>query len=620
MSGICGIVHESGRAAEHREIGAMLKQLEQRGPDGSNVTLVGHVGLGHASLATTPEAFTETLPLTHAETGCIITADVRLDYPEQLEKRLGVTGKGDGELILLAYLKWGHACLDHLRGDFAFAIHDPRDNTLFCARDQIGMRQLIWHHQPGRLFGFATEAQTLLEHPDVPCEINEARIGDFLEDLEAYDLHSTFFLGLHKLPPAHAMTLRDGELHQWRYWQAQPQEPLELPNDQSYADAFREVFTQAVRTRLRSHGSVGSMLSGGMDSGSVVAVAAQLVEQSGQPALKTFSALRNTPDCVESNTIRAAMKIEHLTPAKIALEDVQTALEDLTRLTRESGEPFDIHMTLPRVVYLAAHHAGVNAMLDGVGGDTTLGSEPMVDWYFRQGKVLSALREARGEKRFWGRDADSWTDHARSFVRAIAPAGWLEGRQSRYRERKLAEAGHASLLSPDFATRINMADRRREHAAFVAPPTDIRERAIQRVFHPHVVVARERYDRTAAALAIEPRDPFLDLRVIEFCLALPQSQLQHNGWPKIILRRAMKGLLPEEVRWRRGKEHLGFYFTKSVLARTLEDGLVGHEAYLQQFVKSKFNSEEPGAVRSDHDLEALSELVYFAKWAKKTRG
>lgn len=616
MSGICGLVYPEGRTVEHREIEAVLKPLERRGPDGSHVVMDCTVAFGHASLATTPEAVIETLPLSHAPSGCTITADARLDYPEELAERLGVTNNGDGELILLAYLKWGYACLDHLRGDFAFAVHDPRDGTVFCARDQVGMRQLIWHHQPGRLFAFATEAQALLEHPDVPCEVNEARVGDFFEDLEAHDLSSTFFVGLNKLPPAHAIFVRDGEIRQWRYWQALPQALLRRPDDQSYAEAFLDVFTGAVRTRLRCSGPVGSMLSGGMDSGSVVAVAAQLLNQRGDTPLRTYSALQYDPDCIESKAIRAAMQIDHIEPAQVRLEELDAYIGDLVRLTRESGEPFDIHMALPRAVYLAAHRAGAKVMLDGVGGDTTLGSEPMVEWYLKRGRLLAALREARGEQRFWREDADRWADHARSLVRAIAPKGWIAARQARYREHKLSEAAVVSPLKPEFAARIDMPGRRREHADYVAPGADFQSRQIERALHPHVVVARERYDRTAAALAIEPRDPFLDLRVIEFCQTLPQSQLQHDGWPKIILRRAMSGLLPDAVRWRRGKEHLGYHLVEA-LAEGAQAGLTSHKTeHVNDFVSLQCIASRQKGDQSAKRIDELTKFGYLEGWLK----
>lgn len=622
MSGICGVLTPDGRAVETREIAALIEPLQQRGPDGSAVEVDGSVGLGHTALITTPEAAAETLPLRHSETGCIITADARLDYRDELIERLGISQRaiGDGELILRSYLQWGRACLDHIQGDFAFAIWDPREKALFCARDRIGMRSLIWHHKPGSLFAFATEAQTLTRHPLVPVNIDEGRVGDFFEDLEAHDLTSTFFTDVQKLPPAHAMMVSANGIEQWQYWRAEPQEPLRLADDREYAEAFLEVFSKAVASRLRSNGPVGSMLSGGMDSSSVTAVAAMLLSEAGEAPLKTFSAISDDPQCAESNAIRAALQITRIDPSFATLEDMDEVRAEIDSLTRHAGEPFDIHMALPRAVYLAGRQAGVKVMLDGVGGDTTLGSEPMVAWYLHKGQLLSAWREAKGEKHFWGEDSDTWSEQARNVVRAMAPKGWLARRQARHAKHKLYQAAKHSPLNAAFAARIDMAQRRRDNASRLAIPRDYQSRRLQRVFHPYVTVARERYDRTAAALAIEPRDPFLDLRVIEFCLSLPEEQLQKNGWPKVILRRATRGVLPEKVRWRTGKPHLGSKFTKAALGQTAMEFEIEWNHHLARVLGKKRLHELRTKHHSGEDWEQRVEAAYFSYWLSQVSG
>ena len=138
-------------------------------------------------LATTPELLIEPQPFEHPETGCVITADVRLDNREELIAALDVHRDpvGDAEIILGTYLKWGGDCPNHLLGDFAFAIWDPRHKRVFCARDHSGMRQLYYHHKRGSRFLFATEARAILVLPQVPYHLNEGRIADFLiQELE----------------------------------------------------------------------------------------------------------------------------------------------------------------------------------------------------------------------------------------------------------------------------------------------------------------------------------------------------------------------------------------------------------------------------------------------------
>jgi asparagine synthase (glutamine-hydrolysing) len=134
------------------------------------------------------------------------------------------------------------------------------------------------------------------------------------------------------------------------------------------------------------------------------------------------------------------------------------------------------------------------------------------------------------------------------------------------------------------------------------------------VLHPHIVVARERYDRTAAALGIEPRDPFLDLRVIEFCLSLPQEQLQHDGWPKIILRRATKDLLPDAVRWRVGKQHLGGDFSNAFWQRAEAKLATTSSANVQSLLKQDRNASGPNRALTSRRIAQSQQIAYLSLW------
>lgn len=576
MSGICGFYCLDGSSLQPGQIEAMTAPLQRRGPDGTHHFLDGPLALGHTLLATTPEALHETLPFNDPSSGCCITADVRLDNREELLPALGLNEEnrviGDGELLLRAYLHWGEACLEHLLGDFAFAIWDPRNQRLFAARDQMGMRQLIHHHQPGRLFAFATEPEAILVLPDVPRQINEARIADYLDDLEAADFTSTFYEGLYRLPPAYCLTVDTSGLNIRRYWTLQPQPELKLENDEAYAAAFLEVFTQAVRSRLRSNGPVGSMLSGGMDSGSVVAVASRLLQAEGRGPLQTFSAVGPDPQaCKETLAIGQSQGIPGLAPCSVNHAELASYVDDLQRLVEKESEPFDGHMTLPRAAYLQAQRAGLKVMLDGVAGDVVLGAGNLIPRLLRSGHWRQAWREMKGERHFWGTYEAVPRQVLRHLRSALIPNLVRHVRQQLRQLRDRLRPVQGKLVNQALARRVNLTAR---HAGFRKLfHVGWRDPAVERVdgmTHIYLTVGRERYDRVSAALAIEPRDPFMDLRVINFCLSLPASQLQFDGWPKMILRRAMAGLLPDSVRWRTGKEHLGWTFTRTLLQARAE--------------------------------------------------
>jgi asparagine synthase (glutamine-hydrolysing) len=319
MSGICGLFNLDDAQVADADLRAMTAMLNRRGPEGTGRWRDRQVGLGHTLLATTPELLFEKQPFTHEETGCTITADVRLDNRSELATALSLRrpleSTGDAELILMAYLEWGADCVERLLGDFAFSIWDPRHQALFCARDHFGMRPLYYHHLQGRHFVFASDARAILVLPQVPYRINEGRVADFLVPaLEWYDYTSTFFEDVFRLPPGHRATVTPSGLDVAEYWHPQPGPELGSMSDDDYRQGFVEVFTEAVKARLRAPtGTVGSTLSGGMDSGSVVAIAKEILKTRGDGPLPTYSAARRLNiedpdefDCPESQAIYAA--------------------------------------------------------------------------------------------------------------------------------------------------------------------------------------------------------------------------------------------------------------------------------------------------------------------------
>ena len=619
MSGICGILRFDGIEPAETDLMAMTAQLRRRGPEGTRHCLDRRVALGHTLLATTPEALVEQLPRTDPATGCTITADLRLDNRDELIAALELQGEtcvlGDGELVLRAYLHWGQDCPEHLLGDFAFAIWDPRHQKLFCARDHLGMKQLVYSHVAGKVFAFASEPRAVLAIEDVPRKINEGRIADFLEGyLEGIDHTSTFFEEVFRLPPAHCLSVDAQGLNLRRYWELRAGPELHLKSDQAYADGLLQVLTQAVASRLRCVGPVGSMLSGGMDSGSVSAIASRLLAQQGRGPLHTFSCAGPDPaSCVETRAIHAAITIPGIIPHVASHADLSSCRDDLIRLTLDSDEPFDGHMTLVRTAYLMARRAGIKVVLDGVAGDSVLPSISRTARLVRRGRLHRAWREATGMAHFWG---GSPTGYFLGGVREALTPNTLRHLRERWRRRH-ANRPRGALLHPGFAEKVNLASRVdtfQRHA-----PPGLRSKSHQHItalVHPNLAVGRERYDRVAAALAIEPRDPFMDLRVVEYCLRLPAEQIDDDGWIKMVLRRAMAGYLPDEVRWRPGKQHLGGLYTQTMLQEW--DGL--QEALAQAPVRLEgwLNSDLPFLAQGHGPARlAFAEqhaMIFLSEW------
>src|SRR5215204_4078556 len=294
MSGIAGVFYLDGRALDSRMLGRMLDSIAHRGPDGAGAWSERGVGLGHLAFHTTPESISEKLPFVEGGGDFVLIADARIDNRDELLAAVGLdrlSGRsvGDGELILAAYKMWGERCPERLLGDFAFAIFDKRKQTLFCARDHMGLKP-FYYYLSGRVFVFASEIKALLCVPEVPRRLNEVMVADHLVG-NSQDKISTFYRDILRLPPAHSITTGVEETKIREYWALDPSLELRLSSNGEYAEAFRDVFERAVGCRLRAAFPVGSDLSGGLDSSSVTCVARELLRRERKEILHTFSSV-----------------------------------------------------------------------------------------------------------------------------------------------------------------------------------------------------------------------------------------------------------------------------------------------------------------------------------------
>ncbi len=604
----------------------MASMLAKRGPDRSGTSLERHVGLGHTLLATTPESLFEPQPFTHPHTGCVIVADVRLDNRDELLDALNLGEQrettGDAELILRGYLAWGEQCLDRLLGDFAFAIWDPRHQRLFCARDHFGMRPLYYYHAPGKLFLFASDARAILVLPQVPYKINEARVADFLvPQLEWIDYTSTFYEGISRLPPGHKAMVTPSRLEVTEYWRSAPAPDPGPMSDEDYAEGFLEVFTQAVDSRLRApEGKVGSMLSGGMDSGSVVAVGKDVLAGRGGGPLPTYSGvLYRDSDCAESRAIYAAIAMPSIAPLLVHPDGQQDLYE---WMTSNIEEPFDGPFTILKAVYQAARNNGQNVVLDGAGGDVVLGEGTYIARLLRHGRFSLALSEIRGETRFWGRSSmcvGPFCTHARAALVPEFVKKPIRPYISRSRNRSYVKE---SLISDEFAAHVDM-DRRFEQMQQTFERGQTQDYATERCksILPNMTAGRERYARLASAASVEARDPFLDKRLVDFCSLLPGHIRMEDGWPKMILRKLMADRLPDEVRWAREKPHIGWQFNSHLVKQAVARGDLRVDR-LQKDLRGYVNSDSLASAWQKfsqlNDFEPIYYAFVLSNWLRES--
>ena len=579
MSGIAGIVRLDGQPVDSETVSAMAAALGHRGPDGCGIWIGGTVGLAHQALRVTPSSRHEQWPLVDRTGALVLVADARIDNREELARSLGLRcddALTDAALILIAYERWGDGCAKELVGDFAFAIWDARRHRLFCARDAMGVKP-FYYFSSRRVFVFASEVKALLRLPEVPREPDGEQIAAFLE-WRHDDPVRTLYRGIDRLAAAHTLSAGSGSVAQRRYWQLDPEREIRLANADEYAAAFRELFTEAVRCRTRSAHPVGSTLSGGLDSSSIACTARELLAASGAPALHTFSLVFPSLSDEELRLIDERPYVDAVVDGggivpHFVRGDRVSPLKDMPRMLWHLDEPyFAPNLYLHWAMLGAARASGARVFLDGMDGDATVGHGfGRLTTLADSGQWDTLEAEVRAFARHRARDASYMANvHVLPYLGQMArqgrPAAWARAafelrRRFRLPRRELLVANG---LRP-------FAEGRRSAAARRPEATD-REAQVEALGRPVYQLALEMVDKSAAAFGIEPRYPFFDRRLMEFSVSVPGEQRFADGWPRMLLRRAMAGVLPEVVRWRSDKANLSPNFHRRL--RTAHRDLV----------------------------------------------
>ncbi len=542
----------------------MVTAISHRGGDGCAVYAEGPIAFGHTMCHTTMESLREVMPHWRESAGLLITADARIDNREDLISSLGIQPKDvpDSTLILEAYQKWGEDCVSHLLGDFAFGIWDARRRTLFCGRDPFGLKPLYYAFRDGVAFAFASEVKALLSLAWPSAAINENRIADYLALIDD-DREQTFYQNIYRLPAAHTLAVNARSRLLRRFWLPEPGPLLRLKSDLEYAEAFRHVFTEAVRCRLRSAFPVGSALSGGLDSSSITCVARNLMQESGAGPLRTFSAvfpslpapLRARTD--ERRYMDSVLATSGLEPSWVEADRIGP-LHALDRVLHHAEEPLMApNLYVHWAMFSEARSRGIRIFLDGIDGDTTVGEG--LDWLAELTRSFRWLRAYREAKSFAAMSGESstgrilWDYALRPLVPPVAVAAGrrLRGRPSKPPTPRVIDPAFAATSGIDArVSKISMSAFRTERC-----------RHAENLNAPLFQTGMEMCDKAAAAFGIESRYPFFDKRLVDFCLSVPSNQKLSKGSTRSIFRQAMSGILPEDVRTRRGKSDMSPGFT-----------------------------------------------------------
>lgn len=556
MSAIATIIRRDGRPVDRRLLESVNACVEHRCPDGAWVWTDGPVGMAQADLATLPEDE----PGIPVFSGPLrIVASCRIDNRHEIKTALPhewtPRGNTDAALILSAYQAWGEACVDRLVGDFAFVIWDSVRRKIFAARDISGVRPLFYYCDDRMLF-LASDRTQILQDSDVPCEVDEEQLIEYLtpthQASSGWDLG--LFCGFHALPAGSILQAEGGNVRVRPYWDWQEREPDNRPQDQVLDDYLHHL-QEAVRCRLRSRSPVGMELSGGLDSSAIVCLAAQLSD-GHRTELHTFSSVFDEAvEVDERSRIQAVLdRYPQLTP-HFQVADRLYGPQGLHPDWSPRGimGPFEFWMP-PAIhgLYDVAEQAECRVMLTGrYGNELNSGNYRVYYDLLRRRRVRDFLHRFRIDLRRYGQHA----------LRALLVRGLFP-----------------LMAPPSLFNAVLMAGERRKGPWWDMPdymPGTLRDRIlemdeairIQRIEQNHVRCPSVRSTigglfppKTGGTMQfqqpIETRHPYFDRRLIEMVLAMPQDMKCEHEKPvpvsrlaiRLHHRQALAGILPDQVR------------------------------------------------------------------------
>lgn len=569
MCGIAGIYCPHGAPVDIRLLEAMTRVLAHRGPDGQGYAFLApgrkekpivadgsisvslrsidpayRVGLGHCRLAILDRSPLGHQPMSSADARVWITYNGEvynyLELRQELQRRgYKFRSMTDTEVVLQAYQEWGIECLHRLNGMFSFAIWDSSMRRLFCARDRFGMKPFYYRlADDGVQFG--SEIKALLLDPSFQRSTNPRMVHDFLVYGLQDHMEETFFEGIRQLPPGHLMLVGE-EGNEIRKWWDLPEADSLHRDDEQAIETFRLLFEDAVRLHLRSDVAVGSCLSGGLDSSSIVCLMRHLHPSQ---ELKTFSSCFEEPHCDERPYLHSVVALAGTESTEV-FPDGRRLFEEMPKILWFQDEPFGGTSYLAQwAVMRAASESGVKVLLDGQGGDELLCGYPgywgsyLVD-LVRQFRLCAALREVR----LLGKQHQLLQQTVLSNMSRAALPKRMVSRMRAYLKQQ------NSWIDPGFAARYNATPLYPERFLSAL------KNHVAAYLQTHSLPALLHHeDRNSMAFSIEARLPFLDSRLVDYLFGLPPSLKLRNGMSKFILREALVGILPETVRTRTDKK------------------------------------------------------------------
>lgn len=613
MSGLLGLLDLRGGPARSEQLRLMLNATY--GPESEVIDTYceGPAGLGGRAIA----------PLVDPESGLAIVADVRLDNRSTLIAALGETSRtsvpeSDSTLVMRAYRKWGRDCVKRLEGDFSFVIRDAAGGGLFCARDPMGARPLMYTKND-RCFACASDPDVLVIATGPHWEPNPERIASLFEPHRFH--HGgwrNWQNGAYALRPGEWLFVEPGgRLLQERYFRLEAAYVRRSSPDAEHMERFQDLFGQAVARRTAGSAGPAVMLSGGLDSAAVLAMMRRQAES--EQGIETYSIMAGDDrEGPENSAINALASLPGVRPHSYRIPGFGEVLSrsDLAHIAWERAHPSDNSILLPNLLYVAAARNGHRAMLHGANGDVALFSPT----YYMAGRIarlrwLDAWRECQLAS----------TRHvslrgrmpANIFLRAAAQSfpEELKRMVRRFRAQPRPEQASETLLDAQFAQRV--ADIQADRGSTNDSDTLAEETAEM------VAFGLSGFNRNAARFGVEVADPWGDRDLVAFCLGLPLDVRAKEGRNKYLARHAFANDLPTEVTRRSDKQHFGgrlvellMHDSREFVASVLDEDIGLVEPFVTPAKVHAVRSRYFDSGDSD-SAQTLLRLVSLILWIKR---
>jgi asparagine synthase (glutamine-hydrolysing) len=599
MCGICGVVRSDPAPVEQDLLKKMNDALVHRGPDGEGYYLTPGVGLAMRRLAII-DLNTGDQPIPNEDETIWIVFNGEIFNFQGLREELEACGhhfrtKTDTECIVHLYEEYGDDCVNHLRGQFAFAIWDQIKQRLLIARDRLGQKPLYYGLQDGNLY-FSSELSSLLKALPTRIEINFQAIDLYLS-LQYIPEPLTPYLEIYKLPAANKLVFEHGELHIERYWQLEFYSKQQIPEKQLLAE-MRELLAEAVQLRMISDVPLGAHLSGGIDSSIIVA----LMAQTSDLPIRTFSVGFEEASFSELPYARQVADLYGTEHREFTLSfgDIPGTLE---KILTHFGEPFADPSAIPMYYLSKLTREFVTVALNGDGGDEAFAGyqrywlDPWADRYTQLPgwittglipKIIQRLPD-KGEKPVGGSLMNG--------LKRLDQLAQIDPRASILR--------WGSYFSPAWKTALWRRPLRDQAETFLiqefeeAHAEGFLDRTLATDIHTYLPGnLLVKADRMTMANSLEGRSPFLDHEFAEWAARLPADLKVRGLTGKYLLRKAFKDDLPPGI-LKRGKQGfgipLGSWF-RGPLAAWTEDILLGDNSPMNAW----FHPEIVGQILQDH--------------------